>query len=258
MLAYAEYGKGPPVIFLHGLLGSKANMTGVARSLADRYHSFVVELRNHGESFHHSSMTYGTMAADLGGFMDDHDIDTASIVGHSMGGKCAMQFALSFPERVEKLVVVDIAPKRYRDPAWVGYLQSMQSLDLENLGTRKDADLLLRASISDPVYRHFLLSNLVKREDGTYHWKPNLEAISSALEHISATVTGSGCDVATLFIKGELSDYIKDEDTELINQLFPQAEIVSIPDAGHLVHIEARDRFRQLLSDFLQKENKNG
>lgn len=251
MLSCVEYGEGPPVIFLHGLLGSKANMTGIARSLADRYHTFVVDMRNHGESFHHSSMTYGTMAADLGGFMDDHDLDTASIVGHSMGGKCAMQLALSFPERVDKLVVVDIAPKQYVDPFWSVYLLAMQNMDLDHLKSRKQADRLLQTAIPDPIYRQFLLSNLIKREDGNYHWKPNLNAISSAQDAISASISGTACDVETLFIKGGRSDYIKEEDRDLIGQLFPNSELVSIPNAGHLVHIEARDQFRQLLIDFL-------
>lgn len=251
MLTYVEYGNGPPIIFLHGLLGSKANMTGVARSLADRYHTFGVDLRNHGESFHHNSMTYGTMAADLGGFMDDHDLDAASIVGHSMGGKCAMQLALSFPERVDKLVVVDIAPKEYMDPFWVVYLQAMQNIELDHLESRKQADRLLQTSIPDPVYRQFLLSNLVKRDDGSYRWKPNLNAISAAQNAISAGVDGTECDVETLFIKGGRSDYIKEEDRDSIVQLFPNSTIVCVPDAGHLVHIEARDRFRQLLIEFL-------
>ena len=167
MLAYAEYGSGPPVILLHGLLGSKANMTGVARALASRFRTYVVDLRNHGDSFHHSTMSYGTMAADLGGFMDDLDLDGASIVGHSMGGKCAMQLALSFPERVDKLAVVDIAPKAYTDPFWVGYLDAMRSLDLGRLTSRKDADLLMQGAVPDPVYRQFLLANLENRGDGS-------------------------------------------------------------------------------------------
>lgn len=251
MLAYVEYGAGPPVIFLHGLLGSKANMTGVARSLADRYRTFVVDQRNHGDSFHHSSMTYGTMAADLGGFMDDHDLDTASIVGHSMGGKCAMQFALSFSERVDKLVVVDIAPKQYVDPFWAVYLQAMQDLDLKHLESRKAADRLLKTVVSDPVYRQFLLSNLVKGDDGNYFWKPNLNAISAARNHIAAAVAGPVCSVETLFIRGGRSDYIKEEDRNSITRLFPNSQLVSISNAGHLVHIEARDQFRQVLVDFL-------
>ena len=251
MLAYAEYGSGPPVIFLHGLLGSKTNMTGVARSLAERFHTFVVDLRNHGDSFHHSSMTYGTMAADLGGFMDDHDLDTASVIGHSMGGKCAMQFALSFPERIDKLVVVDIAPKHYANPVWIIYLQAMQNMDLDHLASRKDADRLLQTTIPDSVYRQFLLSNLDKRDDGSFYWKPDLDAISAAQNAISAGVKGSGCDVETLFIRGGRSDYIEDADMDSIDTLFPNSTLVSVPNAGHLVHIEARDRFRILLANFL-------
>jgi len=251
MLAHAEFGAGPPVIFLHGLLGSKTNMTGIARALADRYHTFVLDLRNHGDSFHHRSMTYGTMAADLGGFMDDHDLDSASIVGHSMGGKCAMQLALSFCERIDKLAVVDIAPKRYADPFWVVYLEAMRALDPGQLASRREADRLLQASIPDPVYRQFLLSNLAKSPDGRYSWKPNLDALSASQNDLAAEINGSACDVETLFIRGGRSDYITDADQDAITQLFPNSSLVTITGAGHLVHIEARDEFSRVLSDFL-------
>jgi len=251
MLAYAEYGSGPPVILLHGLLGSKANMTGVARALASRFRAYVVDLRNHGDSFHHSTMSYGTMAADLGGFMDDLDLDGASIVGHSMGGKCAMQLALSFPERVDKLAVVDIAPKAYTDPFWVGYLDAMRSLDLGRLTSRKDADLLMQGAVPDPVYRQFLLANLENRGDGSYGWKPDLDAISAAQKAISAAVSGPACDVETLFIRGGRSDYISEGDSDLIGRLFPNSTVLTIPGTGHLVHIEARNHFIQALNDFL-------
>jgi len=250
MLAFAEYGNGPAVIFLHGLLGSKANMAGAARSLAAHRHTFVVDQRNHGDSFHHPSMTYKTMAADLGGLMDDHDIDNASVVGHSMGGKCAMQFAQSFPERVDRLVVVDIAPKRYADPDWTAYLQAMMRVDLKTLSSRKEAGGLLENAIPDQVYRQFLLSNLEKN-GGTYRWKPDLDSIAAAKKALLADVEGPGCEAPTLFIRGGRSDYIAEKDHDRITQLFPNAEMLCVEEAGHLVHIEARERFNQILREFL-------
>ncbi len=252
MLAYLEYGQGPPVILLHGLLGSKANMAGIARVLAERYHTYTVDLRNHGDSFHHGSMTYRTMAADLGGFMDDHEIDRAVIIGHSMGGKSAMQFALSFPERVEKLVVVDIAPKRYENPEWEGYIKAMLSLDLHKLESRKEAERLLEKDIPDTIYRQFLLSNLVNVEDGGYNWKPNLEGILEAERHICAEVTGSANSLETLFITGSNSTYVEDKDREFIKELLPASKFVIVTNAGHLIHIEAREKFIQIVGDFLE------
>jgi esterase len=172
-------------------------------------------------------------------------------VGHSMGGKCAMQFALSFAERVDKLVVVDIAPRHYEDPAWVTYIEAMLSVEPEKLESRSQADDLLKEAIHSRIYRQFLLSNLVNDGNHSYRWRPNLPAIFNAREEISAPVSGEPSAIKTLFIRGEFSPYIRDEDLEPIAQLFPESTTVSIPGCGHLVHIEARDRFNQLLIDFL-------
>lgn len=256
MLAFAEYGHGSPVVLLHGLLGSKINLVGIGRTLAGRFHTYIVDMRNHGESFHHGSMTYKTMAADLGGFLDDHDIDKAAIVGHSMGGKCAMQFALSFPERVDKLAVIDIAPRQYQNPLWAGYLKAMLSLKIAELGSRKEADQILAAAIPDTVYRQFLLSNLVSGQGSGFEWKPNLEAILEAAPHICAAVSGPANSLQTLFIKGGNSTYIEDIDKDLIRELFPNSRFVTVPGVGHLVHIEARDQLQQILCDFLEKDGK--
>lgn len=251
MLASLEYGYGTPVILLHGLLGSKINMAGAARALGDKFRAIAIDQRNHGESFHHNSMNYRIMAADIGGFMDDNGIETASLVGHSMGGKCAMQFSLSFEDRVDKLVVVDIAPRHYEDPAWVTYLDAMLSVDPARLGSRSEADELLRDAIPSRIHRQFLLSNLENNERGGYRWRPNLKAIYGARDQISAPVAGEPSSVETLFIRGEFSTYIRDDDLESIGELFPESKTVSIPKCGHLVHIEARYRFNELLVDFL-------
>ncbi len=256
MLAFIEYGQGSPVILLHGLLGSKINLAGIARILADRFHTYIVDMRNHGESFHHGSMTYKTMAADLGGFMDDHDIDKAAFVGHSMGGKCAMQFTLSFPERVDKLAVIDIAPRQYQNPDWTGYLKAMLSLEIAALQSRTEADQFLAAAIPDTVYRQFLLSNLVSSQDNGYQWKPNLEAILEAEPHLCAAVSGPANSLPTLFIRGGYSPYIAETDKDLIRELFPSSRFVTVTGVGHLVHIEARDQVQQILSDFLQETDK--
>lgn len=251
MLASIEYGSGPPVILLHGLLGSKINMAGAARALGDHYRAIAVDLRNHGESFHHNSMNYRILAADIGGFMDDNGIEKASLVGHSMGGKCAMQFALSFAERVDKLVVVDIAPRYYEDPAWVTYIDALLTIDPARLESRSRADELLKETIPSTIYRQFLLSNLVNDEKGGYRWRPNLRAIHGARDEISAPVSGKPAGIEALFIRGEFSTYIRDGDLGPIAELFPGSATVSVPRCGHLVHIEARDRFNELLADFL-------
>ena len=251
MLSYIEYGSGPPVILLHGLLGSKLNMAGAARVLSDHHHALAIDLRNHGNSFHHNSMNYRIMAADIGGFMDDNGLDTACLVGHSMGGKCAMQYALSFPDRVDKLVVVDIAPSEYHDPSWAKYLKAMLAIDLSKLNSRQEADERLKKEIPSKIYRQFLLSNLVSDDSGSYRWRPNLAAILAARHDIGAQVSGPVSYIDTLFIRGAESDYIQEKDQATIDELFPQAHLITVANCGHLVHIEARDRFNHLLHDFL-------
>jgi esterase len=251
MLSFLEYGSGPPIILLHGLLGSKLNMAGAARVLADRHQALAIDLRNHGDSFHHNSMNYRILAADIGGFMDDNGLETASLVGHSMGGKCAMQFALNFPDRVDKLVVVDISPGEYIDPSWTTYLKAMLAIDPSTLGSRREADERLKKEIPSQIYRQFLLSNLVNDENGNYRWRPNLSAILAAQDDIGAQVAGPVSYIDTLFIKGSESDYIQEKDQAAIDQLFPQAHLITVAGSGHLVHIEARDRFNRLLHDFL-------
>ena len=226
-------------------------MGGAARVLADHHHALAIDLRNHGDSFHHNSMNYRIMAADIGGFMDDNGLETASLVGHSMGGKCAMQYALNFPERVDKLVVVDIGPDEYHDPSWTAYLKAMLAIDISKLASRKEADELLTKEIPAKIYRQFLLSNLVSDESGSYCWRPNLPAILAALHDIGAQVSGPVSYIDTLFIKGSESDYLQEKDQSAIDQLFPQAHLITVEGCGHLVHIEARDRFNQLLHDFL-------
>ena len=183
--------------------------------------------------------------------MDDNGVETAVLVGHSMGGKCAMQFALSFPERVEKLVVVDIGPREYTDPLWTTYLKAMLAINLASLDSRGHADELLKSEIPSPIYRQFLLSNLVSDSSGSYRWRPNLEAILAARHEIGAPVAGPVSYIDTLFIRGAESDYIREHDEAAIDQLFPQAHLITVAGCGHLVHIEARNRFNQLLHDFL-------
>ena len=250
MLSHIEYGSGSPVILIHGLLGSKINMAGAARSLGSNHHALAVDLRNHGDSFHHNSMNYRILAADIGGFIDDNGFDTVSLVGHSMGGKCAMQFALSFPDRVDKLAVVDIAPGQYTDPSWIRYLNAMISIDPTELDSRKQADEQLKKDIPSKIYRQFLLSNLVS-DDGNYRWRPHLSAILGAQHDISAPVSGPETQIDSLFIRGSESDYVQDEDLPVIKELFPNAQLTTVGDCGHLVHIEARETFNQLLLDFL-------
>lgn len=252
-LAYYRFGdRGPPLILLHGLLGSKANMAAVARELAGRNRVFALDLRNHGDSLHAPSMTYEGMAADVLRFLDEHQLEKAALIGHSMGGKCAMQLALSHPLRIERLVVVDIAPRGYPQPFWQGYLEAMSSLELAGLATREDADLALRSAIASRLYRQFLLSNLNRSPKGGYFWKVNLKALLAGATTLAGEITARGTyDGPALFMRGGCSKHVRCEDAKLINRLFPASRLVTIEGAGHLLHIEAKERFIEELVAFL-------
>ncbi len=251
-LNFKQYGQGEPVIILHGLLGSLDNWQTLAREFAKKYSVFTIDLRNHGRSFHDDTMNYTALANDIADFMNQNWIYNANIIGHSMGGKIAMQLALDFPELVHKLVVVDIAPKKYvgnHQPLFDAMLQ----LDLKSLKNRKEADLLLKSKIPNDSIRLFLLKNLTRNKTGGYRWKPNLKSIVNNYNHILDSIEGDfPSDVPTLFIKGSNSDYINKTDETQIKSLFPHSNIKVIEGAGHWVHAEKPKQLTKMIEDFFE------
>ncbi len=235
---------GPPLVILHGLLGSSSNWRSIARRLAERHRVFALDLRNHGDSPHVDHMSYPAMADDVRAFLASHDIDSATIIGHSMGGKAAMRLALDHPGRVDRLVVVDIAPS-VSEQDHVPVLDAMSSLDTTRVKRRADAEHMLEAAIPDAGMRQFVLQNLTSSADG-FRWRVNLDAIRNSLPALldfpldadEAPFTG-----ATLFVRGALSNYVSDSDLPVIRRLFPRAEIVTIEGAGHWLHAEQPARF---------------
>ena len=238
-LNFKEFGDGDPVIILHGLFGTSDNWQTLAKQLATDYTVFIVDQRNHGRSPHAPEFNYELMAEDLNYFMQDKWIDEARIVGHSMGGKTAMQFALNFPEKITQLVVVDIGVQQY-----VGghetVFDALLSLDLTAVQSRKDADEKLGQTIQEYGIRQFLLKNLTRTKDGQYKWKMNLPVIHENYQAILAAITSDRTfEGPTHFIKGEKSDYLNLSEVEPIKGLFPNATFEEIKRAGHWVHAEA-------------------
>lgn len=249
MLYYRKTGSGRPVILVHGLLGSCANMGELARGLSRWFEVLSVDLRNHGRSFHAKDMTYPVMARDLAGFMDELKLDRAGVAGHSMGGKCVMQLAMDFPEKVAGLAVLDMAPKRY-EPVWVSYIHAMLDLDLSRVDRRDQADRLLAPAVPDRMFRGFLLQNLKRGRDGRFFWRADLSAILSAMTDLGAPVSGRPCQGPALFIRGGASDFVSDTDWKEIQSLFPEAVLKTIARTGHLVHLEHPDLVSELLTGF--------
>ncbi len=251
-LSYKSHGEaaGTPVVILHGLLGSSGNWRSIARRLAEQHRVFALDLRNHGESPHLDSMSYPAMADDVRAFLDTHDIDAATIIGHSMGGKVAMRLALDAPQRVERLVVVDIAPgvSHHDHLPW---LRAMASLDLGRVRRRSDADAMLAAAVPDAAMRQFLLQNLAATPGG-FVWRINLAAIENNLPALLDFPLDADVQPfrrPALFVRGAQSDYVLPEDEAIIRTLFPHAGIITIEGAGHWVHAEQPARFLAALDE---------
>ena len=252
-LHFEAVGKGPPLIILHGLLGSADNWRSVSRRLGAHYQVFAVDLRNHGRSPHSDIFDYDVMTADLREFMEQQALRRTMLLGHSMGGKIAMQFAIEYSEQVDKLVIVDIAPKPY-EPSQRYILEALRSLDLTRYKSFADVDAALAAKVSGESLRQFLLKNLARDENGRLRWKVHLEAIDRNYDKLVLGLARErSFNKPTLFIRGGRSNYIEDDDVPLIRQIFPQAEIATLPEAGHWVHVEAPEEFFQTVLNFLSR-----
>ena len=248
----ARSGRGPSIIVAHGLLGSARNWTSIARRLAVGHRVHALDMRNHGASPWTDEMTYPAMAGDLLRHIASQDLSRPAMIGHSMGGKAAMMAALLAPERIGRLVVVDIAPVRYRH-GFRSLLEALAGLDLAGIDRRSAADDRLAESVPDAALRGFLLQNLVLR-DGSYVWRLNLAAISAAEDALrdfpdlpsSAVFEGS-----TLFLAGAASDYVRPDHAPVVERYFPNAEIRRVDGAGHWVHAERPEAFLAEVEEFL-------
>lgn len=251
-LEFGSLGKpgNPPLIILHGLLGSSRNWIGVGKFLAEYFNVFVLDLRNQGSSPHVDSMHYEDMVEDLVHWLENKDIDNFYLLGHSLGGKVAMTYACKYPERLLGLIVEDIAPKEYALRYGIEFV-AMNSLDLEKIKTRADADDALKEQIPDWAWRQFILTNLI-RVGNKFEWQINLKTLTQWLPEImkNPLTTGYKYEGPTLFIRGVNSDFIKDEDYPLIHTYFPNSNIAIIENSGHNVHIDNTEALIKALKSF--------
>ena len=254
-LNYNSNGEGKPLLILHGLFGSSRNWNAVAKELAADYRVITVDLRNHGDSGHDPDMTYPAMVVDLVQLLDELALPDAVMLGHSMGGKAAMGFALSHPDRTAGLIVVDIAPVSY-PPGHMPLIRAMQSLPLSEIASRGDAETHLQAAgVDEPLIRQFLLQNLA-RDGGGYRWRLNLEALRRHLADLASfpddwphsSYAGPAC-----FLAGERSDYILPRHHGEIIRLFPEAVIETVESAGHWVHADRPEAVIAAVRTFMEK-----
>ena len=255
-LHFEQSGEGHPFLILHGLFGSLENWRTLSKLFSRSFQVFALDQRNHGRSPHSTAFTYPDMAEDLREFMEKQGLSSAHVLGHSMGGKTAMLFALTYPDLVDKLIIVDIAPKAYAR-GHDDIFAALFSLNLTSIKTRQEADTALAEKVPDLALRQFLLKNLERNESGTFRWRIGLDEIHQGYPEMIKALEWNGQPFSqpTLFIRGAHSDYIKDKDIAAIKTLFLLARFVTIPNAGHWVHAEAPQEFARLVLDFLIKED---
>ncbi len=248
---------GPaPLLVLHGLLGSQRNWQGHGKALARGRRVYLVDLRNHGHSPWSDVMHYPAMAADVASLIETEGLQRVALLGHSMGGKVAMTLALDRPALVERLIVADIAPLAYAHDFSLE-LDAMRDLDLAAIDRRATADAAMAPAITDPGVRQFLLQNLDFDEAGTPRWRPNLDVLRRAMKNLTGW-PGDGEEGRQPFagpvlaLRGERSPYVDAAGIAALRALFPAVEIVTIPAAGHWLHVEAPRPFLEAVQRFLQ------
>ena len=259
-LFYRKFGQGPPLIIIHGLYGSSDNWLSIGKKLADNFEVFLIDQRTHGKSPHSQDHNYQLLKEDLREFMDNQSIEKAIIMGHSMGGKTAMFFAVDYPEKVSNLIIIDISPLAYKTTnsnqllAHASIIRAMYNLDFYGITSRKEIDNILAKSIPENRIRQFLLKNIKRSKDNEYSWSLNIKTIKNELTNIMEGFDENQIEITDfpiLFIKGENSDYILDNDKEAISQFFPFAKIKTIPNAGHWLHAEQPELFLKKLKEFI-------
>ena len=255
-LFYRKYGQGKPLIILHGLFGISDNWVSFGKKIAELgYEVYIPDQRNHGQSPHSPSFNYLALVDDLFEFIDEHELEDATILGHSMGGKVAMRFALENPHFLSKLIIVDISLRAYEArPHHKNILKAMQQVDFKTIVSRKEVENILEQHIKDPKIRLFVMKNLHRIEGQKFEWRLYLDGILDNLDQLFDGIeVNEAFEKPSLFIRGGASDYIIDEDIEPINKAFPDNKLHTIDGATHWVHAEAPALFYQYVSEFLLK-----
>ena len=239
------------LLIFHGLFGQSDNFATLAKQFAEFYTVHAIDLRNHGRSFHSDDMRFEAMSEDILNYLNHHQISECYLLGHSLGGRSVIEFSYKHPEKIEKLIVADMAPKAY-PPHHQGILKALNSVDFETIEKRSDVEEVLKQFIPDMGTRQFLLKNVYPTENGKYAFRFNLKTLTDTYaEMVGGHLSEGIFNKPTLFLRGAKSDYILDADFELIRNHFPQAQIHTIPNSGHWVHAENPSVFFEEVVSFL-------
>ncbi len=247
------FGEGPPLIILHGLFGMSDNWVTIGKRLSEKYRVYIPDLRNHGRSPHSPVFDFPALEDDLLELIETNDIEKPVLIGHSLGGKTVMHFALHQPQMVEKLIVVDISLRKYPHNAeHQALIDAMLAADLPGMRSRSDVDRQIAKTIESPALRQFILKNVYWREKGTLGWRLNIGAINRNLHAVFEGVAVTGeYDGPALFIRGGRSNYVSEEDLDVIRKKFPGAVVRTIAQAAHWVQADAPGEFMGIVEDFL-------
>jgi len=248
-----QFGAGKPVVILHGLFGLSDNWVTFGRELGENYSVYIPDLRNHGQSPHSGVFDFPSLENDLAELMDDHGLNEIALIGHSLGGKTAMYFALHHPDRVNRLAIVDISLRKSPpDREHQQLLNAMLDVDFSNAKSRSDVDNQLKTTIKSTRLRQFLMKSVYWRDRHSLDWRLNLKGIDENLLSVFEGVSDSGVyEGPALFIRGGLSDYIRDTDLAELKMKFPGAEVKTIANASHWVHADAPGEFFNMVKSFL-------
>ncbi|MEQ8441172.1 MAG: alpha/beta fold hydrolase [Alphaproteobacteria bacterium] len=253
-LSFTEAGTGVPLVILHGLFGSKRNWGMIIRLLGPEFRTISADLRNHGDSPWSDRMTYPDMAEDVADLIERTVGGPAHVLGHSMGGKTAMVLALTRPDLIDRLIVADIPPAP-RDSGLIAYIRAMRALDVSGMTRRAEAEEALAPVIPEKGIRTFLAQNLAPADGGGLSWKLNLPVLEGQMDEIEGFPDIDSDDAfprPSLFLVGANSNYVLPQHHGEIDRLFPQSDIVSIPDAAHWLHAEQPARVTEEIQNFLR------
>lgn len=248
---YGENQVGTPLLVFHGLFGMLDNWSAFGKEMAEFFPVHLLDLRNHGKSFHSEQMSHDDMANDILNYIGVHKLNKINLLGHSLGGKAVMQFAISYPEKVEKLIVADIAPKAY-PPHHQGIIKALQSVDFNVVNSRQEAETILAQYIPEKAVIQFLAKNIYWTEDKKLAFRFNLKTLAEKYaEYVSKGIKSGVFEGDALFLAGETSNYILPQDAFAIKQQFPNSKIETIPNAGHWVQADNPVDFKAAVKKFI-------
>jgi esterase len=249
-LFHKEFGSGKPLIILHGLFGFSDNWQSHAKSLSSYYRVILFDLRNHGRSPWDDNHAYEDMALDVAESLDQLSVDKACFIGHSMGGKVLMHLGLNHGSYIDKMIVVDMGTKSY-PMHHQDVIHAIQSVNIESVTARSQVNEMLKPILASEGLRQFLLKNLYWKEKGVLAWRMNVKTLVKNMEEVLSALPDGEILNESLFIRGGLSNYILDDDVDLIQNQFPNSELLTIDGAGHWVHAEASEAFLEATLSFL-------